>query len=311
MREISKKNDPIRQHHVPQAYLRNFCNSSEAIAVMDKRSQKVFSTGIRVVGAENNFYTLEKMEDPYCWERIYAAGMDSQIGELIPRVISQANLLVRNRTIIISKSEKVTLAAIMVMQMLRGKQTREYERKLYQNYLPDALKKAREMLGSWNDKQDELLRAYENDDYYFKRASMDLALDSQRITQYTEILCNLDFVFYRVLGNMEFVTSDNPVMTINLKTKNARPFANGLLKTNTAVYYPLSPKLLLCAMHPELTFGVFSSRDGSLLDLNANREARFISTINHKQIEQCFQHAFAQSDGVLKQYRKQAPARVK
>ena len=99
MREISKKNDPIRQHHVPQAYLRNFCNLSEAIAVLDKRSRKVFSTGIRVVGAENDFYTLEKMEDPYCWEHIYAAGMDSQIGEIIPRIISQANILVRNRSI--------------------------------------------------------------------------------------------------------------------------------------------------------------------------------------------------------------------
>lgn len=310
MREISKKNDPIRQHHVPQAYLRNFCNLSEAIAVLDKRSRKVFSTGIRVVGAENDFYTLEKMEDPYCWEHIYAAGMDSQIGEIIPRIISQANILVRNRSIIINDSEKVTLAAIMVMQMLRGKRTREYERELYQNYLPDALRKTREVFGLLNDKQNELLRAYENDDYYFKRASMDLALDSQRITQFTNVLCNLNFLFYRILGDAEFITSDNPVMIINLKTGNARPFANGLLKTNTAVCYPLSPKLLLCAMHPEFTFEVFSDRDCSLLDLDATRETKYISTINQKQIEQCFQHAFAQSESVLKQYRKQTPERA-
>lgn len=302
MNKISSKNNPIRQHHVPQAYLRNFCNSSKAIAVMDKHSRKVFSTGVRAVGAENDFYTLEKMADPYCWEHIYAAGMDSRIGELIPKIITQSNLLVRNKTIIIGENEKVPLAAIMIMQMLRGKQTREYEHELYQNYLPEALKKARELFGPLNNKQDELLRAFENDAFYFKRASMDVALDSARITKYTEILCNFDFVFYRIQGNMEFITSDNPVMLVNSKTGNARPFANGLLRTSTVVYYPISPKLLLCAMHPELSFGVFSGRDCFLLDLDVTREVNFISTLNRKQIGQCFQHAFARSMEVLKKY---------
>ncbi len=262
----------------------------------------MFSTGIRVVGAENDFYTLEKMEDPYCWERTYATGMDSKIGELVPRIISHANLLVRNGTIIVNDLEKATLASIMVMQLLRGKQCREYERKLYQNILPDTLKTTRERVGPLSDKQNELLQAYENDDYYFKRTSMDLALDSKRLVRYAEILCNLDFCFYRIQGNMEFITSDNPVMTINIKTKNARPFANGLLQKSTSVYYPLSPKLLLCAMHPEVTFGIFSERDCSLLDLDASREAKFITLINQKQIEQCFQHAFARSEDVIKQY---------
>lgn len=156
---------------------------------MDKYSQKIFSTGIRAVGAENDFYTLEKMSDPYCWEHIYANGV----------------------------------------------------------------------------------------------------------------------------GGLEFITSDNPVMLVNNITGNARPFANGLLKIGTAVYYPISPKLLLCVLHPELTFGAFSEKDCCLVDLDSDREVRFISTINRKQIEQCSQHAFARSEDVLKQYamRKLAPVWVK
>lgn len=313
MREISKKDNPIRQHHVPQVYLRNFCNASNTIAVMDKHSKRVFSAGTRVIGAENDFYTLEKMADPYCWEHVYANGIEPQMGELIPKIISQANLLVRNGTIIINESEKVQLAAVMVMQLLRGKQTRDYERQLYQSYFPEALKKTKEKFGPLSDKQNELLQAYENDDYYFKRTSMDLALDAKRITQYTEVICNHIFIFYRIQGGMEFITSDNPVMLVNSVTGNARPFANGLLKMSTAVYYPISPKLLLCVLHPEFTFGVLSERDGSLVDLDSNREVRFISTINRKQIEQCSQHAFSRSENVLKQYamRKQVPIRVK
>lgn len=68
---------------------------------MDKYSQKIFSTGIRAVGAENDFYTLEKMSDPYCWEHIYANGVEPQMGELIPKIISQSNILVRNGTVIL------------------------------------------------------------------------------------------------------------------------------------------------------------------------------------------------------------------
>ena len=279
---------------------------------MDKNSQKIFSTGIRAIGAENDFYTLEKMDDPYCWEHIYANGVEPQMGELITKIISQSNILVRNGTVILNDSEKVQLAAIMVMQLLRGKQSRDYERKLYQSYLPETLKKTKEKFGPLSIKQKELLNAYANDDYYFKRTSMDLALDAKRITQYTEVICNHDFIFYRIQGSMEFITSDNPVMLVNNVTGNARPFANGLLKMSTAVYYPISPKLLLCVLHPEFTFGVFSERDCGLVDLDSNREVRFISTINRKQIEQCFQHAFARSEDVLKQYtmRRQVPAQV-
>lgn len=297
---------------MPQVYLRNFCNGSNAIAVMDKYRQKVFSTGIRAVGAENDFYTLDKMDDPYCWEHIYANGVEPQMGELIPKIISQANLLVRNGSIIINDSEKVQLAAIMVMQLLRGKRTRDYERQLYQSYLPEMLRKTKEKFAPLSRKQNELLIAYENDDYYFKRTSMDIALDPNRITQYTEIICNLDFIFYRIQGNMEFITSDNPVMLVNNITGNARPFANGLLEASTAIYYPLSPKLLLCVLHPELTLGVFGGRDCCLIDLDSDKEVRFISKINRKQTEQCSQHAFSRSADVLKQYttRARIPARV-
>ncbi len=190
----------------------------------------MFSTGINAVCAENNFYTLDKMKDPYCWERIYAAGMDSKVGSLNKKIIFEANPLVRNGETIINYEEKVQLAAIMAMQLLRGKHFREYGKKIYQDTLPEVRKKIEETLGSLSRKQYELLQAFENDEYYFKRTSMDIALDSKRITRYTEILCDFDFLFYRIYGNVEYITSDNPVMIIDSITSDAIPFTNGLLK---------------------------------------------------------------------------------
>lgn len=109
MKEIRRNNNPIKQHHVPQVYLRNFCNSNSAITVLDKHTQKVFSTGVQAVGAEKNFYTLDKMKDPYYWERVYATGIEPLMGNLLPAIISRTNPLVQNGSVIINHSEKKNL----------------------------------------------------------------------------------------------------------------------------------------------------------------------------------------------------------
>jgi len=272
--------------------------------VMDKREHRIFTTGVRAVGVENDFYTLEKLDDPYCWERAYASGIEPLMGKILTKLISQTNILVQNGTTVISPSEKAQLAVIMVVQLLRGKQSREYEQKLYADYLPEAIDKAKTLFGSLNNEQNKLLEAFASDEYYFKRTVMDVTLDSERITKYARILFNRDILVYRIQGNMEFITSDNPVMFINSITKNARPFTNGLKKPTTIVYYPISPKLLLSAVHPSAYFGVLSNQDCQLIDLDACKEIGFITSINKKQICQCYQHAFARSVGMMKQFQE-------
>lgn len=304
MKKIGGKNKPTRQHHVPKVYLRNFCDLNGCISVMDKREHRIFTTGVRAVGVENDFYTLEKLDDPYCWERAYASGIEPLMGKILTKLISQTNILVQNGTTVISPSEKAQLAVIMVVQLLRGKQSREYEQKLYADYLPEAIDKAKTLFGSLNNEQNKLLEAFASDEYYFKRTVMDVTLDSERITKYARILFNRDILVYRIQGNMEFITSDNPVMFINSITKNARPFNNGLKKPTTIVYYPISPKLLLSAVHPSAYFGVLSNQDCQLIDLDACKEIGFITSINKKQICQCYQHAFARSVGMMKQFQE-------
>ena len=131
--------------------------------------------------------------------------------------------------------------------------------------------------------------------------AMNVTLDADRIARYAKALYSYDFLFFRIQGNMEFITSDNPVMFINSITNNARPFANGLIEPTTLVFLPVSPKLLLCAIHPSANPGVVSNQDCHLIDLDACKEIDFISSINKKQISQCYQHTFARSADVIKQ----------
>ncbi len=78
-------------------------------------------------------------------------------GEAFNKVNFSNNILVQNGATVISPSEKAQLAVIMVVQLLRGKQSREYEQKLYADYLPEAIDKAKTLFGSLNNEQNKLL----------------------------------------------------------------------------------------------------------------------------------------------------------
>ena len=300
MKEIKKQNNPIYQHYVPQVYLKNFCSQDGLLSVLDKDTGKIFSTGTSVVGGEKNFYTLDKMKDPYCWEKAYAEGIEPMMGEIFPKIISQDNVLIQNGKCIINAKEKVKLAIIIIMQLFRGKQSRQYEEKLFRELLPATVERAKAVFSPLTDQQEALIKEIESKDYYFKRISMDVTLDIERIKQYTDILCRRKFIICHICGDLEFVTSDNPTMFINSRTANATPFSNGLFHESTLVYYPVSPKLILCAIHPNALFQVLSDKDGCLFQLNSDMEKGFISTINRKQKEQCYRQVYARTTDTLK-----------
>lgn len=299
MRKIKKENSPIRQHYIPQVYLRNFCTLNDSIVVWDKKSKKIFSTGINAVGVERDFYTLDKLDDPYYWEHTYANGVEPLMGKVIPQILSRANLLVQSGTVIISPIEKAHLAIIMVMQMLRGKQCREYERKIFEDELPSIINAAKQTLGNFTEQELEFIEAFRKDEFYFKRSVMDAALSPDRIIRYAKILCMRSFICFYLRGTSEFVTSDNPVMFFNQQTANSSPFSHGLLQIETGVCYPLSPKLLLYAVHPASSLKMLVKSDCCLVTLNSNQEIELVKSMNRMQTEQCYRQTYAKSGKAL------------
>ena len=90
--------------------LKIFVRKTDYCLFWTKNTGKIFSTGTSVVGGEKNFYTLDKMKDPYCWEKAYAEGIEPMMGEIFPKIISQDNVLIQNGKCIINAKEKVKLA---------------------------------------------------------------------------------------------------------------------------------------------------------------------------------------------------------
>lgn len=153
---------------MPKVYLKNFCAKDDSIAVLDKTRNRIFSTGLEAVAVEKNFYTVDGLEDPYCWEKAYAKSIEPMMSMLLPKIISRVHVLVQTGHCIINKDEKSQLALTMVMQLLRGKQSRAYEKKLFDELLPSTIEKAKEKFGPLTDDQQKRLDTFGTDPQFFK-----------------------------------------------------------------------------------------------------------------------------------------------
>jgi len=295
--------EPKKQHYVPQIYLRKFSFSdsyARKIFVLHKDQSKIFCTNIRDAAAERHFYTLEKSDDQYLWENTYAKEIEPLMSNILSRIISQCeNELIQDHSFVLTQEMKKQLSISIVYQLLRGKQSREFQHDIYSKVVPSVIKDVRERFITMDETKEKILKAAIEEDDYFKLASMQATFDAKRIEKYTNILLRKRFLVFRIIGDAEFITSDNPVMFLDAISFSAKPFSNGLTQNTTVVYFPVSPKLLIAAYDPNLYFGSLSAYDEKLIFLDCCKEQSFIKMQNHKQYEQCFNQVYAKSREVL------------
>lgn len=299
-------NEPKKQHYVPQTYLRNFSSSDSSvnkIFVLHKDKSKIFCTNIRDTAAERHFYTLKMNTDNYLWENIYAKDIEPQMKNILSQIILQCeNELIKNHSSVITPEMKIQLSIAIVCQLLRGKQSRILQHNIYTDVLPSIINKAREKFKPLDESKEKILKAAIEEDDYFKLASMQATLDVKRLEKYVNILSRKHFLVYKIIGNAEFVTSDNPVMFLDALSLKSNPFSNGLVKNTTVIYFPVSPKLLIAAYDPNLYFGMLSEYNEKIIFLDCYKEQTFIKMQNSKQYEQCFNQVYAKNKNVLEYF---------
>lgn len=295
--------EPRKQHYVPQTYLHNFGigKKNSSLYVLSLSPQKIYPSQIGDTACQKDFYTLSGCDDKYIWETTYAQQVEPNLGILLKKVRRICeSILTLNRAIVISQEEKIELSFHLAIQLLRGKNARNYEKILYDKTLPKVLN---EVKNHFPDVSDDLIQSsisrFTQDDTYFKNILMGASLNKRSIQKFVKILSNYTFIFYRTQGTYPFITTDNPVMFLNSITKDSTPFTNGLLSNSTIVYFPISPKLLLCAYHPDLSFELFNRFDCSLLILNDEKDKRFIDSHNKYQLKQCNNCAYSNSKETL------------
>ena len=299
--------EPRKQHYVPQVYLRNFGYGKEKslhVHVLAVSSGKIYPDCVENTAAERHFYTLDNIEDKYVWENTYASSIEPLFGESLKCIRQRCeNSLIRNRSLILNEEEKAMLSLSLIFQLLRGKHTREFEKQIFDERLPLVLDKAKELFSAWDKAETDIFDSFKVSDNLFKEISMRVAFREESILKYLRILMQHKFIFYRIIGNSEFITSDNPIVFMNANTHDVKPFTNGLANPITVLYFPISPKLLLGVYHPDFYLGVLNDRDCSLEIINSEKEKKFIQLHNMKQKEQCYEYVYAHQKESLEMLR--------
>lgn len=287
--------DKKRQHTVPQVYLKNFATPQKKkryIYVFQKTEQTIVFTEIGNAAVERDFYKLDAAERPLGWEEFYSEQIEPQTGLVIGGLIKKASpILLRPRTTILNRKERASLALYMMYQVARGRAAREF-------MVPITKKTADEVAEKLNAEYalnvDDQLRAYIKSGLS-KVAMAEASINPTRMKNLAEHLLSRYWVLYRIDGEAEFITSDNPVMFADNSTQDATPFSHGLGVLTTVVYYPISPKLMIVAYSKDYAAGAFEACDNQIIMLDAAKEHSFIEMVNKMQLSQCVMQAFSHS----------------
>lgn len=292
-----------KQHYVPQTYLKNFAGGKkgESLYTLSKKLKKVYPDSVSDAGAERHFYTLKNYEDKYFWDNIYTRCVEPELRNTLKKIRDKCeNVLIQENSKVISEDLKKDIVCQLIFQLLRGKQTRAYEKQIYEESLPKVLARTQEHF-KFLDKTmiEQSVDKFKDNDEVFKELSMESILSERIILRLARILINYSFVIYKTERKTSFVTSDNPVMVVDFMTMNARPFSNGLLVPTTMLYFPISTKLLLCAYHPYVS--VYKELDCSLKIIRENDCERFVLNHNKLQVSQCYNWVYSYSEETLKE----------
>ena len=102
--------EPINQHYVPQTYLKNFSEKKKEnfyVWTFDSRTNKCFQTNIENVAVERHFYTIEKLQDKYVWEKFYAEIVEPLMNSTLSNMIKRTeSILIMDRAKVLSDELK-------------------------------------------------------------------------------------------------------------------------------------------------------------------------------------------------------------
>lgn len=292
-----------RNHTVPEVYLKSFAiprKKKHYLFAYDKKQDTVFQSEIGNLSVERDFYRAEILENPVAIENYYCDYVEKPLAGLLPPIIKRATLnVLRLESPVITLKEKARLSFQISYQLTRGRVARSF----LEGIAPEIIQETEgQSIFALSDQsilnlREQIRRITANQDE-IKFAMMEASIDPRRIQRIAEHLYNRCWILYRIDGDAEFITSDNPVMLAF--HSDATPFKHGLASNTTVVYYPISERLLF-TLYPYDYLGKASeSLDFRLVPLSASREKRFINNVNQMQLKQCLIQAYAKSEKTIR-----------
>ena len=289
---MSKKKPFTNQHIVPVSYLRRFAtkgNSAYRIGVIC--ADKHFIDSIDNVGYIKHYYDIEG-EDSKKWEHYYGKEIEPLYGKPLDGIIAGVTLS-PNRQVILDENKKKLLSKLLISQWLR---------------VPDFLDvKIRQMPSMFRQIKKEFLaqnkgkvsKEIEHKIKVFDYPSSkrkDLILSTinaeDRLSMYVDVLSSKLWIMYYnpYYTKVPFITSDNPVVAINIDSKSINRKDNGINNNKTVIFFPLSPSVAV-AIYPTPIKNLAPQIDGGKRILSETNH-KLILNINTRIAEQRYKEVF-------------------
>lgn len=281
-------NNPIKHHFVPRLYLKPFIipGSKGQVWVLDKSTGKHFKRNIDSVFIRNNYYTLETEEDEYRWEKAYSNYIEPNFKEQLVEIITNCNnnALSLNAPII-DLNSKADFSFSLTMQFLRTPVIRDYIASLIPSAKDNVIREPYPLAAGVNESDFwEVINRYDPfDEANIKELTFKTIMFQESLLKdFTYALYRREWHFCVLNKGSPFITSDNPLVTIDFQDGSAGFMKSAFNSNKTGFAFSITPNICLIMFSP--FNGMISTRDRTRLFIDA-KEIDFIKTLQKYQTE--------------------------
>jgi hypothetical protein len=223
------ENNPVKQHTVPQLYLKQFADKNEMLWVFDRKKSELRKQPVKDTTILRDFYTLETtsgIKDYKVEIDLFSNGIEKEFAPILYSIIENKRILEKDRA---------TIFSFVIFQLGRTTKfnadyreifKRRYEEKIRQQFA-DIIKERK-------IKRIEVV-PHKNTNIKGMVTGHNILLERFK---------DMGIVLLETIGkgNEQFLTSDNPV--ILLKATRKRDYEGNILdEAISLVFFPLSPNL--------------------------------------------------------------------
>lgn len=288
------KKSKMKQHVVPQSYLKRFArknsyNGGYNIASKQIDGERVFISAIKDVAFLKNYYDVESRESKKHWEEYFATNIEPMYGNDLTNIIALITLC-NNRKEVLPTYFKDMLSKMLGFQFVRVPGFLERRFRHGEEIFDFTIKETRKRFLHISSLYDTVISDLSKDKTdIVKDLTLDLISQERRLDMFSIILQNKTWIIYYNNSKLPFITSDSPIVMYNVVKETVNYEDNGLGRIDNIIYFPLTSKILLelspQVMKPKCT-------DNSICVLDA-KNVEFIEAVNHLQLMRANKQIFA------------------
>jgi len=245
----------VRQHFIPQCYLRNFSENKKFVFVHSKKNKKNYPQAIEKTACLNYFYTipekyikkefLKDIDTNFIEKKILANNIESFYSALLSKIIQAASIwtLGNNYVEILNKKERDLFAALIAIQYLRMPNIRDKYWSAQRKVQKERNEIVSAMQNAYKNIDSSVANALNKEEDYSPVLHSEIFLDEELITNIQDQITKKIWI-YKMSNKEAVYTSDNPIL-LKSHIEKQTPFYEGFGMNGVEIIFPISKNIIL------------------------------------------------------------------